>query len=135
MKLDLQLMGLINIFEKITKAKVKTAFFDKDKILVFIVKQGEIGKAIGKKGVNVKKISSVMKRRVRIIEFNPDVVRFVSNCLLPLKPEVSSEDGKIIIKGSSRQEKGIIIGRDRCNLNALKEFVGKFFKDVEILVE
>lgn len=128
-------MGLINIFEKITRARVKYAFFDKDKVLVFVVKQGEIGKAIGKKGANVKKISSVMKKRIKIIEFNSDVVRFVKNCLIPLKVDVSSEEEKVVIKCPGRQEKAIVLGRDKQNLNALKELVGKFFKEVEIVVD
>ena len=67
MKFDIKLIGLINVFEKVTRSRVKDAFFDKDGILVFIVKQGEIGTAIGKKGVNVKKLSTVMKKKIKLI--------------------------------------------------------------------
>lgn len=150
-KLDLRLMGFITTFENITRAKVKDVFFDKNDILVFIVKQGEIGKAIGKKGFNIKKISSVLKKRIKVIEFNNSVDRFVKNILLPLKVDteksvisgatdsnkpvgVFSKKYKVIIKCSSRQDKGIVIGRDKTNLNALKELVSKFF-DAEISVE
>lgn len=134
-KLDLRIMGFITTFENITRSKVKDAFFDKSNILVFIVKQGEIGKAIGKKGVNVKKISDVLKKRIKVIEFNSSIEKFIKNCLLPLKVDVIAEDNKITIKCNTNQERGIVIGRDKSNLNDLKDLVGKFFKDVEILVE
>ena len=50
----------INLFEKITKARVKDCFLND--IIVFIVEEGDLGKAIGKKGFN-KLFSETAEKR------------------------------------------------------------------------
>ncbi len=134
MKFDLKLIGYITTFENITHAKVRDCFFDKDEILVFVVDEGEIGKAIGKNGSNVKRISFVLKKRLKIIEFSKDPVVFVKNCLQPLKVNASLVDGKVVIKCETKQEKGLVFGRDRNNFHAMQELIKKFYP-VEIVVE
>ena len=67
-KLDIKAIGLITTFEKITRSHVKTVFFDKTNQIVFIVKEGEAGKAIGKGGSNIKRLSALMKKKVKAQE-------------------------------------------------------------------
>ena len=74
--ITLELIGLINTLEKISKAKVKDAFFDRHKTLVFIIQKGEIRKAIGNKGANVRRLANLMKKRLKLVEFNEDLVKF-----------------------------------------------------------
>ncbi len=133
-KYDLELIGYITTLENISGAKVKDAFIDKNGILVFIINQGEIAKAIGKKGTNIKRLSMLLKKKVKLIEFNENVLEFVKNCIQPLQASVSQEDDKIVLESPDTTIKAKLIGRDRQNLNALKELVNRHFK-VDILIK
>lgn len=130
MKYDQELIGFINFFENLTRARVKDAFIDKDDRVVFIVNEGEMGKAIGKKGSNIKKVSNLLKKKVRVIEFSSDSVKFVKNAIYPIVAEsVLKEGEEIIIKDNETSKKALLIGRDQRNLKALQELVGKYFKE------
>jgi len=130
MKYDQELIGFINFFENLTHARVKDAFVDKDERVVFVVNEGEMGKAIGKKGSNIKKASVLLKKKIRIIEFSSDAVKFVKNAIYPIIAEsVNKEGEEIIIKDKETSKKALLIGRDQRNLKALQELVGKYFKE------
>jgi len=124
---DIKILGYIKIFENLTKARVKDCFTD-DKELIFIVNEGEIGKAIGKQGSTIKMVSEKFKKKIKVIEYNSKPEKFVLNLIYPLKPEVTIKDNKIIIKTSSNQEKGKIFGRGRENFKKLSNLINKYFK-------
>ena len=63
-----ELLKIMMLFERITRAKLKDAFYDNNSLLTFIVAENEIGKAIGKKAVNVKKLERLLKRKIKIVE-------------------------------------------------------------------
>lgn len=131
---DMKTIGFINMFEKLTHAAVKDCFSEGDS-LVFVVEHGQMGLAIGKAGVNIKKASSVFKKEIKVFEFNPEPVRFVQNLLFPLKPkEVVREDSVVVIKTSDTVEKGKVFGREKTNLKRIQQIVSKYF-DVEVKVE
>ena len=83
-KYDLQTIGLISLFEKITRTHAKRLFTDKRGQLVFIVEEGQAGKAIGKSGMNIHKLQRMFKKRIKVIEFNQDPKDFIKNCIAPL---------------------------------------------------
>lgn len=135
MKLDMETIGYINLFEKITRCHVKDSFPYSDKLL-FIVGNGEASKAVGKKGVNIKKLSDMMHKKLKVVEFSDDPAVFVKSFISPIKAqkiEIKENIVEVTVRG--RQEKGLLIGRDKNNLNCLKEIVKKFFKieDVRII--
>ena len=59
--LDGDALLAISVFEKVTRTMVKD-FIDTPDKLVFIVTQGQIGAAIGKKGENVKRLCEMFKK-------------------------------------------------------------------------
>lgn len=132
--LTAELIGYINTLENISKAKVKDSFIDKNGILVFVINQGEIGKAIGKGGINIRRLSKLLKKKVKLIEFNEDVKEFVKNCIQPLQATIAMEDSKITLEAPDTTTKAKLIGRDRQNLIALNELVNRYFK-VEITIK
>lgn len=130
MKYDTKFIGLITTFENLTKTKVKDAFSDKNNNLVFIVEEGDGGKAIGKMGNTVRRIASIMKRRIKIIEFNSNVLQFVKNIIDPLKDvTMTQEDSMITIHSRDMHTKAALVGRNRSNINEINETVKKFFKN------
>lgn len=134
MKLDIETIGYANTFENLTRVGVKDCFLDKNNNLVFIVDFGKAGMAIGKDGSNIKRLSNMLKKRIRVIEFNSDPVKFTANAIQPLKGEIRQEDKIIFIKADSMQDKAKLIGRNRQNLNALQELINKYF-DYEVKIE
>ena len=134
-KYDINLMKFISFFETSTRAKVKDCI-DSGSSLIFVVQKGEIGKAIGKNASNIKRIENMLKRKVRIIEFDEDVCKFVRNVLAPLKvEEVELVDSKVVIRDNNMKTKGMIIGRDASNLKKHKEIVTRYFPIEDIVVE
>ena len=94
-----------------------------------------MGKAIGKQGRVVKELQFKLKKRIRLIEYNPNVIQFISNVIYPLKADISEKDGNIIIKSPDRVIKGQLIGRNAKNLNMLTNVAKRYFEVKEIKVE
>lgn len=134
MRLDNETLKLIGFFEHLSRARVKDCFFYNDKI-VFIVYPGEMSKAIGKQGANVKKLERMSKKKIKIVEFNEDVCMFVKHYLKPIQvAEVKLENEEVLIKVDGVRDKGLIIGRDAKNLIHLKDVVKKYFTVNDIKV-
>jgi len=132
-KYDLDLMKFMSLFESLTGAKVKDCI--KNDKLIFVVHENEIGKAIGKKGINIRKIEGILKKSVKIVEYSDDVLQFIRNFINPLKiKDIAKEGSTITITGPDTQTKSLIIGRDRRNINHLKDITKRFFDIEEIKV-
>jgi N utilization substance protein A len=133
-KFDVNIMKFISLFETLTKAEVKDCF-EMGERLVFVVKEGNIGKALGKAGSNIKKIEGMLKKKLRIIEFNPDLLRFVQNVIYPSKvKDINMEEGVVTITPPDSQTRGYLIGRGAVNLNITKDIVKRYFEINDIKV-
>ncbi len=121
---DQQTIGLITMFEKLTGTSVKNCH--KDSSIVFIVKEGDIGKAIGKNGKNVQRLTNIIKKPIRIVEYSEDPVQFVKNLTRNTNSKIyKAESGEIIIEPATSKDKGIIFGRDKKNLKYLQDLVAQ----------
>ena len=127
-------MYFISLFEKITKANLKDCFEEGDK-LYFIVKQGEIGKAIGKGAVNVKKIQNKTNRKIKIVEFNPQTIGFIKNSIYPvIAKDIQEKDDVVIITAKDSYNRGLLIGRGAKNLREIEKITKRYFNITEIKV-
>ena len=133
MKLDLKTLGYIKIFENYTGASVKDCFVQGGN-LNFIVKTGNIGRAIGKKGINIKMLGGKFKRPIRVLEFNDDVVKFVKNLIYPINVNVEKRGTKVVIVTEDTKTKGFLFGRDKSKLKVMQEILDRYFK-IEIVIE
>lgn len=132
-KYDSELIKLITLFESMTGAKVRDCISN-DR-LIFIVEENEMGKAIGRKGANIRRLENALKRKIKLAEFSNDVVQFVKNMIYPVEIlNVSSEDGIITIQGKDTNSKAMLIGRERQNLNHLTNIVKRYFDVKEIKI-
>ena len=93
-----------------------------------------MGKVLGKGGSTIRRVTRIMKRKIKVIEYNPDVTLFIKNILNPLKPdEIVVESGYVTITAKISQTKALILGRNRRNLQDLANLVKKYFKlDVKV---
>ena len=133
-KLDSEISGLTGVFETETHVHCKDCFRDEETVF-YVVGTGELGRAIGKGGVHVKKLQETLSKKIKIIEYNDVVEEFVRNIIAPLRVErVQLEDGAVVIMDSSRKTKSLLIGRESKNLELLQRAVRRFFS-VDVRVE
>jgi N utilization substance protein A len=66
------------LFQDLTRTTVVDCVDAEDR-LIFVVKAGDIGKAIGKKGENVGKLKRLVNKDIHIVEFSEDPEKFVAN--------------------------------------------------------
>ena len=127
MLLNKETIEKINLFENITKAKVKE-LIEKENVLLFIIEQGELIKIIANKGKSIKRLENLMHKRLRVIEFNQDPLKFVKNFIYPIKPlSISLNNDHIEIKVEDRKSKGLLIGRESKNLDELNNLVKSYY--------
>ena len=132
-KFNANLMKLISIFDSITHVSAKDCI--DDNIIIFIVNQGDIGKAIGRGGINIKRLERLFKKKIKIIEFNSDPVLFVKNVVSPLKvSEIKLEGSTIVITSPDSKTRGLLIGRGAVNLRGFENIVKRYFPIDEIKI-
>jgi len=135
MKLTLDTIHQITVFEKTTRAKIKDCI-EKEGSLIFIVEEGNVQKALGKDQIHLKKLTYLFKKPIKIIGFQKDPAKFVRNLLYPLKvQEILQKENRIIITTGDTKIKGRVFGREKTNLKWMKELLSKYFKNLEIEVE
>lgn len=76
----------IALFESMTGAMVKDCIVDDEAgKLTFLVKRGDMGLAIGKRGSAVTKVQKAVDKGVEVIEHSEDPVEFITNLMAPAK--------------------------------------------------
>ncbi len=127
-KLTEEGMRLISQFEKLTGAGSRDCVIDeKNERVIFLINPGEMGLAIGKKGASIKKASEVLGKRVEVVEYSPDPIQFVKNCMLPAqvsKVSFESEDGSQVAHVEvNDDDRGLAIGKEGRNISKAKILV------------
>jgi len=126
-KFDIKLINYINLFNSITKVMPKDCFFEDEK-LVFIVKEGDLGRVIGKHGSTIKRLGGIIKKDIKLIEYSEDLIQFVKNLISPIEVQKLYKEGStIFIEELDNKIKGRIYGRDRKNLSYINDILKKYF--------
>ena len=134
-KISLEVMRLMTLFSKVTRVLPKACFEDDLENLVFIVPPRTIRKVFGYNGQNIKRLTDLLKRKFKIIEYSENLTVFIKNAILPLKTEaITEEDGVVSLKSSDVKTKSLLIGRNARNLRSLEKVVGNYFPVKEIKV-
>ena len=116
-----------------TGAKVKDCIANEK--FIFIIEENEMGKAIGKNGVNVKRLESKLRRKIKLVEFSNDALQFVRNLIYPIEVlDVKKEEDVITIHDKDVSTRAMLIGRERQNINNLSNIVRRYFDVKEIRV-
>ncbi len=128
MKLTEETLRYISLFEGVTKTHVKDCIETDDK-LVFIVDKGQLGMAIGKAGETLRRLREMMKKNIDIIEYSPDVERFVKNIFHNYSVttvKVDQREGKkIVTVGIDPKDKGKAIGKAGKNLKLARDIAAR----------
>ena len=132
-KLTTDQIRLISLFQNVTKTTARDCLDDEkqDKI-IFVVNEDKMGLAIGKGGSNIKSLQNILKRRVELIEYSDDPIKFLKNILnsklvnevkLDTKQDGSSQATVIVDQGN----KGLVVGREGRNAERARLFAKRYF--------
>jgi len=126
-------MRYIALFESITGATVRDCIVDdENNRIIYVVKEGEMGIAIGKRGKNVSLLEKMTGKRHEIIEFSDDPARFIRNALRPARLReiriTQRTDGKkIAVVSVDPKDKGIAIGKNGKNAERIRFLAKRYF--------
>ncbi|MGY5873968.1 MAG: NusA-like transcription termination signal-binding factor [Candidatus Thorarchaeota archaeon] len=132
-KLSMDDMAMIARFEQITgAAAIDVIRDDEGERIIIVVRAKQLGKAIGKGGVNVKAASDVFGRAVDVVEIAETVEDFVKSALAPARVEavkiIEHRDGnKVASVTVKNEDRGIAIGREGRNVARARILVKRHF--------
>jgi N utilization substance protein A len=98
--------------------------------VIYIVKQGDMGLAIGKKGENIKRLQNVLGKRVEMVEYSDERDAFITNIFKPAevdRVEQDSTTGQLNIYVTRKSDLGIAIGKGGCNIEKARLLTRRFF--------
>ena len=127
-------MRYIALFESITGATVKDCIVDNDlNRIIFVVKEGNIGMAIGRKGKNIHLLEKMTGKKHEVIEHSENPTQFIRNALKPAKIDeiriTERLDGKTIaVVSVSPRYKGVAIGKNGRNAERIRFLAKRYFQ-------
>jgi len=131
----------IALFETITNATVKDCIIDDehDKV-TFLVKKGDMGLAIGKRGSTIAKMQKPVDKSVEIIEHSDDPGEFIKNLLS--SAEITSIDFSTDSKGNKiatldvdSKSKRKAIGKNGQNIQRARQFAKRQFEISNLIIK
>ena len=109
-----------------------------DDWLIFVIKKGQLGKAIGPKARKLEKLKKTLKKNIKFVEFDEDPERFIVNLFKPYKIQklnLKDYNGKSVAYVQvNPREKSKIIGKNGRNIEAIRELANRHhsINDVQI---
>lgn len=142
--IDMQLMRYINLFERVSRVSTTDCFVYNNTIY-FAVPKKLVMAAVGRNGENVKKVSETFRKKIKIVampseseiaedKFNA-LKKFVAEVVAPIEFTGFDFKDDIITLAGSRENKAILIGRDRSREKELSEVLERTFgiKELKIM--
>jgi len=137
-RLTAESIHYIALFENMTRAKILDCILEEER-LVYVVKQGDMGLAIGKNGESINRVKKVLDKPIELVEYSEDPVIFLKNAFGP----VSLNSVNIITKNSKRlayvevpnKEKGLAIGRSGKNIGKVKMLARRHHNIEDVILQ
>jgi len=118
----------IAFFQEATRTTVVDCVENENR-LIYVVQEGDLGRAIGKGGENVARLRQKMKKEILVIELSSDPATFVRNVFRPYgvkKVEIEDREGVTHATVTvSATEKGRAIGREGRNLRLWRDLIAR----------
>ena len=122
-------MQLINHFEKETRTTVKDCIIAPENI-TFIVKKGEIGQAVGKKGAIIEKIKQQIGKEINVYEHSDKPEEFIKNLLFPVKIKNINIQNNIATVKVDKQEKKRAVGKEGKKIKKVKQIINRHYPNI-----
>lgn len=137
-RLTAESIQYIALFENMTRAKILDCIPEEER-LVYVVKQGDMGLAIGRNGENINRVKKVLDKPIELVEYSDEPVTFLKNAFGP----VSVSSVNIINKNGKRlayvevpnKEKGLAIGRNGKNIEKVKMLARRHHNIEDVILQ
>ena len=132
-------MRYITLFESITGATAKDCIIDNEgNRIIFLIKQGEMGIAIGKNGINIKRATKLIGKPVEVVEAADTPEELIKNALFPAKVHVvkitRDASGRLIANVAvDPKDKGLAIGREGSKIQRARILAKRYF-DIDAVI-
>ena len=103
---------------------------DRFERVIYVIRQGDMGLAIGKKGENIKRLQNVLGKRIEMVEYAETADEFIMNIFKPAEiigVERPAENGPINVLVKKKNDLGIAIGKAGCNIEKARILSRRFF--------
>lgn len=137
--ISIQDMRYLNLFSRITRIDTRFCFHYNETI-IFCVPRSLVSKAIGERGINVKKLNEITGRRIKVIAVPNsstgiyDIKKFIESVVSPLTFRDLSVDENEIVITAGAHSKAALIGRNKRRLIELNQISKDYFsREVKIV--
>jgi len=124
----------MSLLQDLTGVTAKDCIFDsKLNRVIIVVTSDQMGLAIGKKGMVIKKIRSITGKLIEIVEYSDDPVKFVTNILnqdlvSSVKLTQKPDNNKIIVVNVDEKNKGAVVGKNGRNAEKARMLAKRYFQ-------
>jgi len=135
--LSTEAMKYIRMATQLIHVDILDCIISEDK-LVFVVRKGQLGAAIGKKAKNLGLLRSRFKKTIKFVEEESDKKHFIRNLCKPYEIDeiqlAGSEEEPVAIISVSASDKSKLIGKNGRNIEMIRDLAKRHhnFKDVQI---
>jgi len=124
-KLTTEGIRYIALFESLTGGMARDCVVDdENNRIIFVIKKGDMGAAIGRKGTNINRVKKSIGKQVEIVEHSDNVREFLENVFQPASIKnvalVNKNNKRLAYVEVANRDKGIAIGRDGRNIMKAK---------------
>jgi N utilization substance protein A len=130
----------MRLFESLTGTMVRDCIIDRkfDRV-IFVIKEGEAGMAIGKGGKNIALLEKITGKKYEVVEFSDDPVQLIKNALKPANVKevriTKKPDGSTIaVVSVDNKDKGIAIGKNGRNAEKIRFLARRYFQISNVLI-
>ena len=125
-KLDITLIQNLNLFTKLTALNAKNCFIYGN-TMFFVVDHFSFQKAKERRDSSLRRLSFLLKKKVRIITLPDNVDKFIQLITYPVKyNQLINENGYITIQ-AGQQAKASLIGRNHARVLELAEILKQYY--------
>jgi N utilization substance protein A len=107
--------------------------------IIFVIKKGDMGAAIGRKGSNINRVKKSVGKQIEIVEYSEDVKEFLENLFQPAAIKnvmvVNKNSKRLAYVEVANKDKGIAIGRDGRNILKAKMLAQRHHGVDDIIIQ
>lgn len=139
-KLTSDELRLMSLFQNVTGAVARDCIVDEkmDRV-IFVVNKGQMGLAIGKGGVTIKQLQSVVSRKVELVEYSDDPSAFLSNMLnsdmineIKINDRFDGSKQAVVVVDS--RKKGVVVGKEGRNAEKARLLAKRYFQISTVMI-
>ena len=130
-RLSDEAMRLVALFEETTDASVRDCIIDEEfDRVIFLVKTGEMGQAIGAGGEYVSAVEDEIGKSIKLVEDADTAADFVANALAPAavyNVTISENNDRLAYVEVAEEDRGVAIGIDGRNIEAARTLADRHY--------